>query len=186
MRVSASALLLAAAALAAPPPAPMATPETHSCTQKSSHAREWHVKDFEFYASYIFTTPAHQNSWGHVNFTLENPALNFVSQCEGSSNQLTDFFYGNFAYNCAQKLPSADTSFTFSRPTGELVINQSWACVSEGSRFWAGGSANLTLNCKDETWQNPEWKMGQTYSSRTITCDHLHTDVQVSSMAGIA
>ncbi|KAG6018207.1 hypothetical protein E4U41_004006 [Claviceps citrina] len=185
MRVSASAALLLATAVLAAPANPV-QPDTYSCTQKSTRTREWHVKDFDFHASYIFTTPAHQNSWGYVNFTLENPSLKFKSHCEGSSNQLSDFFYGNFVYKCTQPTRNSEASFTFSRPQQQLMINQTWTCAEEGSRFWAQGGANLTLDCKDETWQNPEWKMGQMYSTRFITCDHVDTPVPIESMAAVA
>ncbi|KAG5975973.1 hypothetical protein E4U55_007516 [Claviceps digitariae] len=185
MRVSASALLLAVSAVAAP--ANKAQPETHdSCTRQSGQTREWHVKDLDYHASYIFTTPAHQNSWGYIKFTLENPSQKFKSQCEGSSNQLSDFFYGNFVYNCTQPVSNSAATFTFSRPTGQLMVNQTWTCASEGSRFWAEGGANLTLSCKDETWHNPEWKMGQIYSSRVITCDHLDASIPILEMAAVA
>ncbi|KAG5913083.1 hypothetical protein E4U53_005022 [Claviceps sorghi] len=184
MRVSASALLLATVAVAAP--ATTVAPRTNSCTRQSSQTTEWHVKDFDFHASYIFTTPAHQNSWGYVKFTLENPSQKFKSECEGSSNQLSDFFYGTFAYNCTQPVPDSESTFTFSRPSGRLTINQSWTCAEEGSRFWAEGNTNLTLTCQDQTWKNPDWKIGQTYSSRTITCDHVNASVPITSMAAVA
>ncbi|KAG6001543.1 hypothetical protein E4U21_004100 [Claviceps maximensis] len=186
MRVSvSSALLFAAAAMAAPANTDK-EPQTHSCTRQSSQTKEWHVKDLDFHASYLFTTPAHQVSAGDISFTLENPSLKFTSHCHANSNHLNDFFYGDFVYNCTQPMPNAETTFTFSRPSGQLMINQTWICAKEGSRFWAKGGANLTLSCKDDTWHNPEWKMGQTYSSRTVTCDHLNANVPVSSMAGVA
>lgn len=184
MLISASTLLLAAAAMAAPSTNDLRKPQT--CTQKATQIKEWQVKDFDFHASYIFTTPAHQNSWGYVNFTLENPSLNVQTHCEAASNQLSDFFYGNFNYNCTAPVPGPEAKFTFSRPSGELMINQTWACPEEGSRFWAQGGTNLTLKCKDEQWQNPNWKMGQTYSSRIITCDHVNAPVPIKSMQAVA
>ncbi|KAG6195615.1 hypothetical protein E4U22_007075 [Claviceps purpurea] len=189
MRVSISALLLAATAMAAPAPAPatVSEPMTHeTCTQKSGRTRGWQVKDFDFHASYLFTTPAHQNSAGFVKFTLENPALNFTSQCEGRSGQLDDFFYGNFVYKCTQPVPGVETTFTFSRPSSQLLINQSWACVDEQSSWKAQGGANLTLDCKDETWKNPDWKQGQTYSSRTVSCGHVNAPIPINSMSAVA
>ncbi|KAK2594493.1 hypothetical protein QQS21_007774 [Conoideocrella luteorostrata] len=185
MRVSASALLLAGAAAAAP--SSMVLRNEQTCTQKALHTKQWTVKDFDFHASYIFTTPAHQNAWGYVNFTLENPSVDFTARCEASSSQLSDFFYGNFIYNCTQPAGSnSEATFTFSRPQNQVKINQTWACPQEGSRFWAEGGANLTLDCKDDTWKNPEWKMGQIYSSRTITCNHIDAPVTIESMRAVA
>ncbi|KAG5919175.1 hypothetical protein E4U61_001146 [Claviceps capensis] len=189
MRVSISALLLAATAMAAPAPAPatVSEPMTHeTCTQKSGRTRGWQVKDFDFHASYVFTTPAHQNSVGLVKFTLENSALNVTSQCEGRSVQLDDFFYGNFVYKCTQPVPGVETAFTFSRPSSQLLINQSWACVDEQSSWKAQGGATLTLDCKDETWTNPDWKQGQTYSSRTVSCGHVDALIPINSMSAVA
>ncbi|KAG5913712.1 hypothetical protein E4U42_000919 [Claviceps africana] len=186
MRVSASASALLLATVAVAAPAPPVDPTTNSCTRSSSQTKEWQVKDFDFHASYIFTTPAHQNSWGFVKFTLENPSRGFTSQCEGSSNQLYDFFYGNFAYNCTNPGPDSESTFAFSRPSGKLTINQSWTCVDEGSRFWAEGATNLTLSCEDKTWQNPDWKIGQVYSSRTVNCGHVDASVPITSMSAVA
>lgn len=179
-----TSLLMAGAAVAAPSTIDLRTSET--CTQKSTQVKQWTVKDFDFHSSYTFTTPAHQNSWGYVNFTLENPVLRYKTQCTASSNQLSDFFYGNFIYSCTQAAPQGDeATFTFSRPMNELKVNQTWGCP-EGSRFWGEGGAKLNLNCSDQTWKNPDWKMGQIYSSRTVTCKHINAPVPVQTMHAVA
>lgn len=183
MHVSACALLLAAVAMAAPPTSDPRKPEL--CTQKASHVKQWQVKDFDFHASYIFTTPAHQNSQGYVNFTLENPSLAFTSRCEAKSGHLQDFFYGDLAYNCTEPVPGPKTTFTFSRPSGELKVNQTWSCVGEGSTFWAQGGTKLELDCEDKSWTNPDWKMGQTYSTRFVTCGRVNASVPIKSMQAI-
>jgi len=64
-------LLLAGSALAAP----TANANTNKCTSRSTKVKEWTVHDFDFHSSEVFTTPAHQNSWGYVNFTLSNPVV---------------------------------------------------------------------------------------------------------------
>ncbi|GAB0132997.1 hypothetical protein EsDP_00001417 [Epichloe bromicola] len=185
MHVSACALLLAtAAAMAAPSTNDPRKPET--CTQKARNAKQWQVKDFDFHASYLFTTPAHQISSGHVNFTLENPALGFTSRCEASSGHLDGFFYGDMAYNCTEPVPGPRTTFTFSRPSGELNVNQTWSCRDEKSTFWAQGGTKLELDCEDKRWTNPDWKMGQTYSTRFVTCGRVNATVPIKSMQGIA
>ncbi|OAQ62156.1 hypothetical protein VFPPC_07178 [Pochonia chlamydosporia 170] len=177
-------LLLAGAALAAPSTLDLRAPE--KCTQKSTKTKAWAVKDFDYHASYIFTTPAHQNSWGYVNFTLENPSLKYKAQCSAASNQLDVFFYGNFVYNCTEDVPGDAATFTFSYPAEELKVNQTWACPGEGSRFWAQGGAKFNLKCTDKSWQNPDWKMGQTYSTRFINCNHFDAPVPIESIQAIA
>ncbi|KHN99361.1 uncharacterized protein MAM_03059 [Metarhizium album ARSEF 1941] len=181
-----TSLLLAGAALAAP-----STPDLRTgnpCTEKSARMENWQVKDFDFHASYIFTTPAHQNSWGYVNFTLLNPSFpSKPTQCSGTSNQLSDFFYGNFNYDCSRSWPGQSASFAFSRPEqDQLKVNQTWECRGEGSRFWAEGGLKLNLTCDDATWTNPDWKMGQIYSDRTVNCTHIDATVPVETMRAIA
>ena len=91
----------------------------------------WTVEQFDFHASYIFSTPAHQNSWGYASFNLTNPALPYQAACSASSNQLNDFFYGNMWYNCslpAEANGNGPAAFQYSRPSGKLDVNQTWEC----------------------------------------------------------
>ncbi|OAA33574.1 hypothetical protein AAL_01039 [Moelleriella libera RCEF 2490] len=186
MHFVASIALLAGAALAAPA-ATLDTRQDAPCTRTSSLVRQWSVKDFDYHASYVFTTPAHQNSWGYVNFTLVNAVLNLKTQCSAASNQLQDFYYGNFIYNCTQFPEEVSTAtFTFSRPQNELKVNQTWICPEEESQFWGEGGAKLKLDCKDETWKNPNWTVGQIYTSRTVTCNHIDAPIPIDSMRAIA
>ncbi|KND89594.1 hypothetical protein TOPH_05600 [Tolypocladium ophioglossoides CBS 100239] len=178
-------LLVAGAALAAPTPAAQGT---NTCTSKSTKVKEWTVGDFDFHSSYLFTTPAHQNSWGYVNFTLVNPAVDYKVQCTAASNQLQDFYYGNLDYKCDVPVPSDKATFTFARPANELLINQTWNCAGEGSRFEARGGVRLNLTCSDTFWQNPDWKQGQGqfYSTRFVDCQHVTVQVPVKEMSGVA
>ncbi|KAH9886144.1 hypothetical protein F4778DRAFT_759142 [Xylariomycetidae sp. FL2044] len=156
----------------------------------------WTVKDFDYHASYIFTTPAHQNSWGYVSFNLSNPALAYEAQCSAASSQLSDFFYGNFPYTCT--VPDADaggsttteTTFDFSRPSGVLDVNQTWVCSDADPQypttFHAYGTANLTLSCTVETVNNPDWQIGEIYSSRTVTCDLVTVPVKPYQITAVA
>ncbi|PFH62035.1 hypothetical protein XA68_15358 [Ophiocordyceps unilateralis] len=178
------AILLTGSSLAAPTDTP--APRTHSCTSRSSAVREWTVSNFDFHASYIFTQPAHQNSWGYVNFTLSNSVVPYTAICQGSSNQLNDFFYGNFPYKCTTPGYVDGVTFTFSRPSGELKINQTWSCPDEGSWFEARGGIKLDLKCKDKKWQNPDWAPGQIYSTRNIDCEHVTVKAPISDMSGVA
>lgn len=179
--VLASSLLLAGSVMAAPAP-------TNTCTSGSMDASEWSVKDFEYHASYVFTTPAHQNSGGTVKFNLTNPAVPYTAQCSAYSSQLQDFFYGNLPYKCT--LPAANSgdevTFTFSKTSGELKIEHSWNCVSEGSRFKASGAANVALKCSDKEQKNDKWQMGQEYSRREINCDRVDIKVPMQEKSGVA
>ncbi|EGX93283.1 hypothetical protein CCM_04656 [Cordyceps militaris CM01] len=180
-----SALFAASAALAAP----VVTPDTNTCTAKSLKVTSFLVKDFDFHASWTFTTPAHQNSWGYVNFTLANAAVPYEYQCSSASNWLSDFYYGNINYNCTDPAgqPTQHGTFSYSRPTETLAINQTWICAQEQSRFWAEGSAKLDLKCQDTTYHNPNWTTpGQIYSDRRVTCDKLTQVVPLTSLRAAA
>ena len=123
--------LIAAASLATASPIFLNTREDGSCSDVSFKGLEWTVEDFDYHASYIFTTPAHQNSWGYVNFNLSNPAFPYLASCSATSNQLSDFFYGTMWYNCTlpEEAPyGGEATFAFSRPSGKLDINQTWTC----------------------------------------------------------
>ncbi|KJZ79483.1 hypothetical protein HIM_00952 [Hirsutella minnesotensis 3608] len=185
MRTIFATILLAGAALAAP-----AEPTSYktTCTQRSQRVRDWTVGNFDYHASYIFTTPAHQNSWGYVNFTLENAAVPYKAQCSGASSQLNDFFYGTMPYKCTLPEPYTgdEATFLFSRPSGQLNLTQKWNCLSEGSRFEAKGGVQLNLKCKETQYQNPDWKLGQIYSTRNIDCEHVTVKSPVTEMTGVA
>jgi hypothetical protein len=89
----------------------------------------WTVKSFVYKASYIFTTPAHQNSYGTVKFDCINPALPYKGSCSASSSQLNDFFYGTVPYKCSfPDGKTAEGDFYFDRPSGLLNFTQSWSC----------------------------------------------------------
>ncbi|KAF3069336.1 hypothetical protein TsFJ059_007844 [Trichoderma semiorbis] len=190
--LSTCALLLSSSALALPAvprananyPYPV-PPTAPGCTDKSTNLTAWTVGDFDFHSSYTFTTPAHQNSWGYVNFTLTNPAVDYIPVCSAASNQLSDFFYGTFVYECTVPSTAGKATFTYSRPSGQLQINQTWSCADEGSRFTAIGGVNLNLTCDDTTWQNPNWTVGQIYSTRTVTCGKVTLPAPIEEMSAV-
>jgi hypothetical protein len=104
-------------------------PRAEGCTAASFGDFKWTLSSFDYHASYIFTTPAHQNSWGYVNFNLTNPALPSPAVCSGASSQLSQFFYGNQNFNCS--VPVGETGegkFTFDLASGKLDFDQSWTC----------------------------------------------------------
>jgi hypothetical protein len=105
-----------------------------TCTQQAASSK-WVAENFDYHAEYIFTTPAHQNSHGYVNFDLWNTAVAYTATCSATSDQLTDFFYGTQWYPCT--LPStapagAVVGFRFNRPTGELDVNGTIMCAENG------------------------------------------------------
>jgi hypothetical protein len=178
-------LLLAGSALAAPAPGYGKTQPT--CMAAGQKVTSWKIENFDYHASYIFTTPAHQNSWGYANFTLSNPALPYKPVCTAQSSQLGDFFYGDQVYDCKvpAKYAGDEATFTFSRPSGQLNVNQTWACPEEGGRFWAEGGVKLKLDCEDKTWKNKDWKIGQIYSQRTVTCKKVNVKAPVKEIRAV-
>ncbi|KAH6657202.1 hypothetical protein BKA67DRAFT_554557 [Truncatella angustata] len=161
------------------------------CQAASFNNFSWTVEDFDYHASYIFTTPAHQNSWGYVNFNLTNPALTYKASCSGTSNQLSDFFYGTVPYTCTTPAgTSAKTTFDFSKASGTLNINQTWTCSDLDPQWPATingyGQVNLTLACTDSTYQNQNWTLGQIYSDREIRCAPATVPVKPYKMTAIA
>ncbi|KAK0612782.1 hypothetical protein B0T17DRAFT_459803, partial [Bombardia bombarda] len=154
-------------------------------TVQNAKKPEWTVQNFDYHASYIFSTPAHQNSWGYVNFNLTNnlsPPTTAV--CSAASSQLSDFFYGTVSYACTLPADAPEGSavgFLFSRPSGKLDIHET---VVVGSKtFTASGSANLTLSCTDSgTVVTPDWQIGEIYSVRDVECAPVTVKVKPSSV----
>ncbi|KAK3314448.1 hypothetical protein B0H66DRAFT_576715 [Apodospora peruviana] len=173
------------------PSCPARPPRDGKCW-KDVLGLEWSVKNFDYHASYTFTTPAHQNSFGYVNFNLTNnlkPDIKAV--CSAASSQLTDFYYGSMPYSCELTATGKDpvpagtaVTWTFNRPTGELAIDETVVC-QEGKAtgmFYASGAKNLTLSCTDTTWTNPNWTMGAIYSDRTIKCKPVDLKIHVGKI----
>jgi hypothetical protein len=105
------------------------------CTAVSFSDFAWNVEDFTYHASYTFSTPAHQISSGTVDFNITNPAFPDKVSCSAYSTQLSDFFYGNFVYQCEQEGAKTKTTFDFSRPSGRLDVNQTWTCTDEDPQY---------------------------------------------------
>ncbi|OIW29352.1 hypothetical protein CONLIGDRAFT_575945 [Coniochaeta ligniaria NRRL 30616] len=163
------------------------------CTEASFGNFSWMVDEFDYHASYIFTTPAHQNSWGYTNFNLSNPALPYKAVCNATSSQLNDFFYGDFWYECS--IPDGSpagtgATFAFNRASGQLDFNQTWRCSDEDAQypttFRGYATVNLTLECNDTTWTNPNWTMGQIYSDREVKCAPVTLPVKPYTITAVA
>ncbi|KAJ2980374.1 hypothetical protein NUW58_g6958 [Xylaria curta] len=161
------------------------------CTSLSFGDFSWTIQDFTYNAAYHFTNPAHQVSSGSVKFNLTNPALPETVVCTADSTWLTDFFYGNINYDCKAAAGSTTkTSFAFSRPSGQLNVNQTWTCHDEDPQypvtFRGYGTVNLTLDCKESNYQNPDWHQGETYSLRTITCSPVTLSLKPHDKTAVA
>ncbi|KAK0744498.1 hypothetical protein B0T21DRAFT_281132, partial [Apiosordaria backusii] len=152
------------------------------------------VHGFDFHASYVFTNPAHQNSWGYVNFNLSNDVVPYTAKCSAASSQLSDFFYGTVEYTCAlvgTDVPAgAKAGFKFSRPGGTLEITETIGCSDKGLTEWnrlfaATGETTFTLTCTDMTTTNPNWTPGQIYSSRDIKCTPVDATIEAESVTAL-
>jgi hypothetical protein len=130
-------LLLPFTTTASPVAVTQSTANDGGCSDTSFHKFSWRALAFDFHASYTFSTPAHQNSWGYVSFDLLNPADDSTTHCEAQSSQLSDFFYGTVPYRCndtgADRLGT--TTFDFSRPSGQLRLNQTWTCDDQDPQW---------------------------------------------------
>jgi hypothetical protein len=99
---------------------------------------EWTVDGFDYHASYTFTNPAHQNSWGYVSFNLTNNVVPYTAVCAASSSQLSDFFYGTVDYFCtlpASAPADAAVKFRFNRPSGQLDIAETIICSEKKTMY---------------------------------------------------
>lgn len=179
------ATILLAGSAAAAPTLSLIARDDDSCMAKGAKATEWTIHEFDFHASYTFTNPAHQNSYGYVNFTLENPVLDYRPVCSASSSQLNDFFYGTQIFNCEVPGEHDTATFTFSRPSGELQVNQTWHCLEEGGRFTAKGGVTLDLDCEESFYENPDWQPGQIYSQRLITCEKKTVTAPITEISAV-
>ncbi|KAK4222515.1 hypothetical protein QBC38DRAFT_489727 [Podospora fimiseda] len=161
--------------------------KTTTCTSDSLNNFTWTLSNFSFNADYMFTTPAHQNSWGYTSFNLYNPVVFSNITCSAQSNQLNDFFYGTIPYTCSD---NGSTKFTFNRPTGEIKINQSWTCDLDRQYpivFSGSGGVNLTLECEESNWVNPNWTIGQTYSQRNVDCEQVgEVQIGLSELSAVS
>lgn len=188
-------LLSLTSALPSQPIARQEAAPSYPCSDNVS--KPWTVTGFSYRGSYIFTTPAHQNSAGFVNFNLTHPSLaGAVATCEARSSQLSEFFFGTQRYACTWPAGAGgqfppDAGFNFSVPAKRLDIDQSWICNDREpqfpARYWAWGNATLPLECSDTgTVYTPDWQIGQIYSTREVKCELPSAEVEVDRIQAIA
>lgn len=91
-------------------------------------------------------------------------------------------------YNCAKPADEKGdmSSFEFNRQDGLLKINQTWVCERDGSHFMGHGEVKLDLKCKEDKWENPNWKMGEDYSRRNVVCGKVDVPVNITYLEGAA
>lgn len=112
------------------------------CSDASFGDFHWEILNFVYNASYVYTTPAHQNSWGFVNFNLFNPAFaadgsaSSEAVCSASSSRINDFFYGDMQYTCSSNTrETRKSTFDFDHGSGLLKVSESWVCVDVDPEF---------------------------------------------------
>ncbi|ERS98852.1 uncharacterized protein SPSK_04578 [Sporothrix schenckii 1099-18] len=169
-------LAASAAATASAAPTVAARGDAPACVPPPAGTKYgWSIGEFVFNKSITFSTPAHQIDGGVVQFNLSNPSLAYPAVCAAYSSQLSEFFYGNIVYNCTTENPDTATAFTFNAPTGQLNVNQSWMCIDPDNgpyptTFAYKASVDLTPACTSSSYKNPDWHMGEIYSSNTTAC----------------
>jgi len=130
------------------------------------------LEDITYNSSVIYSTPAHLAvAQGQVSFNLVNSAVPYATHCSAFSVQPFDFFYGEVVYQC-DAVPDVvgSTNFTFSEPDGVFAVNSTWSC-GEGSETILGyGTGTAALDCSTNTYTNPNWTVGDIYSTTTTTC----------------
>ncbi|KAH8905007.1 hypothetical protein BR93DRAFT_898453 [Coniochaeta sp. PMI_546] len=169
------------------------------CTNTSFSAWAWSLSDIYFHSSVIFSTPAHQIDGGWVSFSLTHPAVAGVSfDCEASSTQLHDWFYGDQYYVCTGKadgeggeaVNQTTAHFRYDRVTGRVDVNQTWVCRDQDPvypiYFKAFGSANVSLSCNETKWQNTNWTLGQIYSTDLVECAKANLTVKPSEISAVS
>ncbi|KAM7186216.1 hypothetical protein V8F20_011486 [Naviculisporaceae sp. PSN 640] len=169
------------------------------CSATSFGGFQWGISSFVFNSSVVFTTPAHQNSWGFVNFDVTNPAVtaanggngDSVAVCSASSNRINDFFYGDLPYTCTSTPGDGrTTTFEFDVASGQLNLNESWVCSDVDPQFpttfSASGAVKLSLQCDTKSWTNPNWTLGDIYSTRITTCLPVDLTLKPDEMSAIA
>ncbi|KAK0651057.1 hypothetical protein B0T16DRAFT_344745 [Cercophora newfieldiana] len=132
---------------------------------------QWKIPAFDYHESYTFTTPAHQNSWGYVDFNLTNNLVPYATPCKAQNNRMFDFYGETPAFACTppDEAPlGAAANFRFNKKTGQLDVEET--VVVEGESVLVAGSVNVTLTCTDKTEINENWVIGEVYSQRDVKC----------------
>lgn len=171
------------------------------CSAASWSGPDWTISNLVYIGRWTYSTPAHQNAQGYIDFDLATQALApSSSKCSASSSRLSDFFYGDQTFQCDLPVGTivgggtgGRATFEFNRVAGWLRVNQTWTCHDVEDQRWpvtysAFGFINLTLNCKEDYYQNPNWTSGSgmPYSDRKVECDPINLTHSPDEMWAIA
>lgn len=61
-----------------------------------------------------------------------------------------------------------------------------WTDDEHSITFTGLGQVAFNLTCTEEKYENPDWQMGEIYSSRTITCGKVDRTFKPSDIHAIA
>lgn len=74
-----------------------------------------------------------------------------------------------------------------------LDFCEEFVCVRTEKTDWVSrttfkgyGTVNLTLECTDTTWTNPNWTIGQIYTDREVKCAPVSLPVKPYQMTAVA
>ena len=168
------------------PSCPSRPPRDGKCW-KDILGLQWTVHGFDFHSTYTFTTPAHQNSWGYVNFNLTNNVVPYTAVCSAASSQLTDFFFGTVDYTCtlpSDAPPGASVKFRFSRPSGQLDISESIICNEKQATYDSLPLRNLIKSTQLMSCESQQRNICCFRRNRVGTDVHGHDDCHPRLDAG--
>lgn len=163
------------------------------CTGRSFSNLTFAASNFDFHASYVWTTPAHQNSWGFLSFNVTNTAVGYDNICIASSNRVPDFFYGDTWYDCDVQgaagpdvVNSTDVmgaGFTYDRPSGQFHWYQRWACKDQVPETYACFPPLALLQSFQRTQPPNTWchDADKVTTTTTTTTVSVSTRLQMST-----
>ncbi|KAK4200024.1 hypothetical protein QBC40DRAFT_327552 [Triangularia verruculosa] len=181
-----------------------------SCSHSSLSGFNWTAKSLHFHSLTTLTSPTtFSSASGSLSFNLSNPALgpSFDQLCTATSPTPDQFFYLDQWFTCLYTpSPSGSNldplvattsaaSFRFDKPSGRLEVRQSWECGDGDdpqyptAQFSASGGVNVSLDCRMDFWQNPNWAGGSgdlLYGNETVECGVVDVQVAVESIEASA
>ncbi|CEJ87234.1 hypothetical protein VHEMI04347 [[Torrubiella] hemipterigena] len=116
------------------------------CASQAIAMKSWTIHNFNFNASKVFTTPAHQFGDGYVGFNLFNTVTNEERRCDGGAGRLDPWFVGDANFQCRTMNGANDpnTVFNFNLASRTVKLNQSFECPGSVTQYVAQGGADLS------------------------------------------
>jgi hypothetical protein len=133
-------LLLPLLSLASALPEALAPAAAPSCDAISKSRLAIAFTNFQYGASWVFSTPAHlATAQAAVSFTVRNNLIPVPIACSARSSQVYAFFTGAPSYACdVSQVPAAvgaKVGFTFDTAgNGTVGLTASWNCVNSQSK----------------------------------------------------